>query len=175
MMTTLINAAVFNALWLVVLTQPLLIALVVLAITLAVHFMLIAKTAPAGAVMREVAWLAGVTALGWLIESLVIGFGVLKAEPDTFIALGQVPLWLLLLWLGFATLFRFGFVHLWRFKPALPLFGALAFLSYLAGANLKEGIELAQPITQSLFVIALYWACLLPGLIALYRTKVLSC
>lgn len=122
----------------------------------------------ATAVVREFCWLLIAGLVGYLFESSLALTGLL-IHDEPLEGIGVVPLWLVLLWLSFATTFRFSF----RYFLDKPIFsfviGAAVSLSYWAGDALNEDVTLAVPIWQSLLCVSLAWAFLFPLLCTMYR------
>jgi len=80
----------------------------------------------------------------------------------------HTPVWLVALWLGFVYTLDASMVWLRKLPPwALAVFGAVGGTSsYFAGERLGA-VVIATPLLQSLLVIALCWALLLPLLVRL--------
>ena len=103
---------------------------------------------------------------GAAADSVLVGTGRIRlagpALPPTL-----VPLWMIALWAGFATLLRSAFARL-RGRPALAaILGAVAGpLSYAAGARLGAA-EILAPAPASMAAIALEWGVAMPLLVAL--------
>ncbi len=114
---------------------------------------------------------------GLMAASALAGFGVetfmLQAGLATYASSGPfegfAPVWLVALWMAFATLFNVSFAWL---KPRLWLAILFAFVggpaTYFAGAKLG-GMQLAQPEWLSLAVIGVLWAVAFPILLIMAR------
>jgi len=110
--------------------------------------------------------LIGITGVtGLLVDSTLASSGLLGVEA---VILG-IPLWLLCLWLLFATTLRHSLAWLSQ-RPILSIvLGAIAGpTSYYSGSFLAD-VSLATPHSFSLLVIAALWAVLLPLLFIINR------
>lgn len=115
--------------------------------------------------------------VGLMLASAIVGFAVetllMQAGLATYAASGPIegvaPLWLVTLWMAFATMLNVSFALL---KPRLWLAILLAFIaapaSYYAGAQMGA-MELAEPIAFSLAAIGVLWAIAFPALLVLAR------
>ena len=88
--------------------------------------------------------------------------GVFSFSADNLDTISLPPIWLLCLWVSVATLFA----HSLSFLRSRYLLGALMgaigpTLSYFAGAKLS-GISLAEPIGQTLLIVAIIWSLVIP-------------
>lgn len=180
------SGLMFNLAWYVILSQSFIWAVCIMLFAFGLHVLFIcqqhlAKVADAAAaevssgleglaavLAKELSWIAAVALIGWAVESFVFSYGVLLLADPSAILVGSVPARLVLLWLCFATLFRFSFAAFPKKLYFQCILGALAVLSYFGGARLSETMSLGVSEYQSLGVIALYWACLLPLLMRAY-------
>ncbi|HRG15199.1 MAG TPA: DUF2878 domain-containing protein [Pseudomonadota bacterium] len=114
----------------------------------------------------DVALLALGVLLGFAIDSLLIAGGWLRyATP---LPSGQfAPVWILVLWAGFALTVNHSLAFL-KSRPALALlFGALGGpLAYLGAARLFEAVAFTAPQAQTLIALAVAWAIAMPLLAA---------
>lgn len=107
-------------------------------------------------------------AFGLIAESLLIASGVSSYALGTP---GSVvpPLWLVGLWMAFATTMNVSLAWLKSHIPLAALLGAFAGpASYFAGARLGA-MTLAEPVWQSLLLIGVLWAVAFPVLIVAAR------
>ena len=73
-----------------------------------------------------------------------------------------LPIWLILLWVGFASIITRSLRFLNRNLALAALFGAFGGpSSYFAGHRFG-GVEFGYPLVPTLIVVGLVWACLLP-------------
>lgn len=162
------NALFFQGAWLVNVMDLGLLSLLTSAFVVGVHLLMVWHFFGFSAVARESAWLMLATGIGLLVEFLLLYFGILLHEQRADAILG-VPLWLLFLWLLFATTFRFSLFFLQKHTILAAALGAFAALSYWAGAALNAGSKLAEPQSFALLCIAMVWALVLPALVIIYR------
>lgn len=110
-------------------------------------------------IINELQWIFAVFCCGLLLESLYFG-SVLLVRVDS---VAFPPIWLLCVWVLFATTIRFSLAWL---KPRLLLaaiFAAIsAPLSYYAGASISPTVDLVQPATFGLFIVGLTWFIVFP-------------
>ncbi|BFM50443.1 hypothetical protein THO17_26060 [Marinomonas sp. THO17] len=101
-------------------------------------------------------------ALGLLVDGSLFRWSVFTSETDVWTVQGIPPLWLLCLWISVATLFAHSLVFLQQRYWLAAVFGLVGpTMSYFAGANMA-GVSLAQPVWQSLLLVAFIWAMILP-------------
>jgi hypothetical protein len=114
---------------------------------------------------------------GLIVASAVAGFAVETALVQAGIASyassgpfeGFAPLWLVALWMAFATLVNVSLAWLKSRLWLAILFAAIGGpLSYYAGAKLG-GMTLADPLWVSLVAIGVLWAVAFPALVILAR------
>lgn len=114
----------------------------------------------------ELQLIAAAGLLGLVLETAQLGLGVLEFKghpPDAVLP----PLWILALWLQFATLFRYGLSWLsGRFGLAAVLGFLGGPLAFLGGERLGAA-TLAEPRIQSLLILGAVWAFALPVLLRL--------
>lgn len=164
-----LNAILFNITWLLCVNFGDTVAVITCIIVLAVHFCYISKN------RKEIFLLLQVLLLGVVVDSLLIASGVLIADAHTMLA----PIWMAALWLLFATTLNHCCAWLQpiavthsknndKTKPDYMAWLLVAFvgavagpLSYWAGTNFSA-MSLALPLVNSLLVISLVWALILP-------------
>lgn len=157
----LVNGILFNISWFLIVSaesgvwSPLLAAL-----HLAIHFTMV--TSAQGALRPEVGFVAAMSLLGALVDSLLFGAGVFTVGGEV----ATPPLWMTSLWPVLATTFMHAFAGL-QARPALAaLFGAVGgALSYSAGTSLTA-VDFFDPVGGPV-VLAALWAALFPLLLML--------
>ncbi|MCV2403510.1 DUF2878 domain-containing protein [Marinomonas sp. C2222] len=154
-MKAITNTALFQLVWLICVVGGSPVALIATLVYLSIHQHYLMN--------NKAEWrlivLFGV--LGCLIDGGLFKMGILL--PDSGEPLdGIMPIWLLCLWFCVGTLFAHGlrFLQSRYFAAALAGFIGPAF-SYFAGAKLTD-INLAQPTFESLLLISIIWAILVP-------------
>jgi hypothetical protein len=153
MKKTLINLALFQLGWLVCVLGGNVYAAVFTALALLIHRWLILND------RREWKLIAVIVFCGCLWDISMAQSGVLHFS-DAMLA--GIPLWLVCLWLLFATTFMHSLLWLRRYLwLAVPLGGVFGPLSYWFGANLAD-VELRAPVIASLAIMAGGWAVLFP-------------
>lgn len=96
--------------------------------------------------------------LGCAIDSFLGNLNILQFHPESRL----LPLWLACLWVLFGTTLRHSLDWTRTHKLAGALLGGIGGpASYFAGAKLTE-VSLAQPQWQTLGILALIWALLVP-------------
>lgn len=151
------NGTLFNLSWLaIVLSHSPVIAPMVVALHLFVHFGLIGRGE------REVRLIAVTFLLGAVLDQLLFLTGVFTVDGQAALA----PFWLTCLWPVLATTFLHVFES-FRSRPLLAaLFGAIGGTgSYIAGTGLSD-VAFAHPVAGPL-VMAVLWAGLFPLLLRL--------
>lgn len=111
---------------------------------------------------RELQLLLAAGALGLLVDSLQLGAGIFSYPGGTVIA-GLAPPWIVLLWVQFATLLRFGLKWMsgrYLLAAILGLVGGP--LSFFAGER-AGAIEFASIAAYA--VLAAVWAVTMPILV----------
>ncbi|REG82400.1 DUF2878 domain-containing protein [Marinomonas pollencensis] len=101
--------------------------------------------------------------LGVLVDGSFFQFGIFSYSADAQYFGNFPPIWLLCLWGAVATLFAHSLAFL---RSRYYLSAMLGFIgptvSYIAGAKLA-GITLAEPSFFSAFAVALVWSLILPA------------
>ena len=96
--------------------------------------------------------------LGCSIDSFLGHLGILLFPGDSLL----IPPWLACLWLLFGTTLRHSLAWTGQYKIAGAATGAIGGpLSYFAGAQLTE-VSLAAPLWQTLLILAVIWALIIP-------------
>ena len=109
--------------------------------------------------------------LGLVLDTLQFHLGVLTYPAPPTIP-GIAPLWILVLWLQFATLFHFALNWLSQRYLLSAVIGFLGGpLSFLAGERLGAA-TLSRPYSFSLASLALVWALAIPTLVWLTDRQV---
>ncbi|GGN36482.1 MULTISPECIES: DUF2878 domain-containing protein [Marinomonas] len=155
-MKSLLNAILFQAVWFICLLAGDLWALVVTASYLFLHDRYFMRT------RREWRLFLAFLTLGVIVDGTLFHVGVFSFSADNLDTISLPPVWLLCLWVSVATLFA----HSLSFLRSRYLLGALMgaigpTLSYFAGAKLS-GISLAEPIGQTLLIVAIIWSLVIP-------------
>ncbi len=150
--TRVANVVMFNIAWFgILLTQSSIVAPVIVIISLFAHFRVMGKGRP------ELFLIAGVTALGFVIDQTLFGSGVFNLAGHSALA----PLWLTCLWPVFATTLMHAFDWLQGRLVLSSAVGAVGgCLSYIAGVRLTVidfGSALWGPV-----IIAALWAVIFP-------------
>ena len=157
----MVNLALFQAGWFACLLLPLVYALLVAVVILLIHF---AMLVPRMDWRSEAVLLMKAVAVGAVLEVAYLLFGILVKVEGGILP----PLWLLIIWVLFATTFRHGLFWLRDRRLMSALFAALAAPgSYFGGATLNESMDLGEPIIISLLVVAVSWAIVFPLLMAM--------
>lgn len=135
------------------------------AASLAVIALHLALTTPRN---PEVRLLLAAGFVGFVVESLLMAAGLTRYAAPWPVA-GLPPVWIVLLWLAFATLIN---VSLTWLKSRLALAAVLGLiaapLSYLGGAKLGA-MSLTEPLWLTLAAIGAAWAIAFPLLLELAR------
>ena len=153
MKKTLINLALFQLGWLVCVLGGNVYAVVFTLLALLIHQWLILDD------RREWKLIGVVVFCGCLWDIAMTQTGVIHFADAMFVG---IPLWLVCLWLLFATTFTHSLLWLRRYLwLAVPLGGVFGPLSYWIGANLTDA-ELRTPVIASLAIMAAGWALLFP-------------
>ena len=147
------NAILFNLSWLaIVLTQSPVIAPLIVAVHLLLHY----RVMPKG----ELRLIAGVTVGGAIIDQMLFKVGVfnLAGQP------GLAPLWMTCLWPVFATTLMHSFAVLQNRVLLAAACGAVGgSLSYIAGVRLSA-MEFASPLWGPV-IVGILWAAVFPLLL----------
>jgi hypothetical protein len=117
---------------------------------------------------RESALAAGALVCGFVFDSLCVAFRVhlpvREIIPEPF-----TSVWLLALWVNFATTLNVSLRSIARRPLIAALLGMLGGpLAYLAGQKLGA-LQFGLPLPASLAVIGVGWAFILPGLYSFSR------
>lgn len=106
---------------------------------------------------REMQFILAVAAIGVMVDSILTASGVLIFAEST----SRLPLWMVSLWLGFATTLNHSLAVLNRSRLARVLVAiAGAPSSYLLGSRLGQ-VELGLNVLATYLVFALTWVLLL--------------
>ncbi|MGS2718229.1 DUF2878 domain-containing protein [Eionea flava] len=152
----ILNIGLFQAGWFACLLLPIGWSLGIVIAVLVTHFSVVVPHAKRGS---ECLLIGSVLIVGVLIESFYLWSHALVLVDGSSLP----PIWLLFIWLLFATTFRYSLEWL---RPKLILAaifaGIAAPMSYLAGANLNASVSLNENIGFSLFLIGGSWAIAFP-------------
>ena len=152
-----LNAVLFNVAWLLCVLGGNQVALTTAVLLVAFHIVFVSG------VYQEMFFIAGVTALGYTIDSIIFANKILISPSEYSLA----PLWLLALWMCFSTTLNHCFRVLQKRLRLAALLGAIAGTSsYLAGVRLSE-VEFGQSITLVGVTFAVIWAILFPLLMSM--------
>jgi len=163
MLRLLANIALFQLGWFVCIWQGGIAAVLVTIVVLILHFCFLVKRE---SYRVEAVLLIKVLAVGFVVETIAIQAGAL--EPiighDNLAFSAQLPpIWLLCLWVLFATTLLHGLLWL---REKLLLCSIVAAVSapssYYAGSLLSPYMALGESLIFSLAVIGLLWAAALP-------------
>lgn len=151
-----LNIGLFQAGWFACLLLPLGWSFLMVIGALVLHFSILVPASQRGS---ESLLIGSVLILGVLIECFYLwSRALILVDGSTF-----PPIWLLFIWVLFATTFRHSLAWL---RPKLWLAaifaGVAAPISYLAGANLNASVSLNDSAWFSLLVIGLSWAIAFP-------------
>lgn len=154
-----INIIAFQIAWATAVLLGDIYALAVTCIYLIIHQVFLLKGS------REWILIVVIVLLGTLVDTLFTAMGILDFGKTLIV----IPLWLICLWVMFATTL----CHSLRwFKNNLLLAAGFAAVagpfSYFAGARLND-VELGQPLWCSLLILSLWWACVFPVTLKLTR------
>jgi hypothetical protein len=155
----IVNAVVFQIAWLLCVLGGSMVAVVVTAFVLALHFQWVRDQ------QREAAFLLQCVAVGLACDLSLIYSGVL-------ITAGALPpLWLTCLWPLFGSTVGYALRPFHgRFLLCVAGGALLAPLSYLGGVRLS-GISLLEPTWLALTIIGMIWAVIFPLLVHLYTVN----
>ena len=113
---------------------------------------------------REVRLLLAAGLIGGAVDSVQSCFGLLDFQGGRTIGC-LAPAWITVMWMQFATLFRFGLAFLsGRYVLAAVLGGLGGPLAFWTGERLGA-VEFANPAWHSLVVLAAVWAVAFPILL----------
>lgn len=170
-----INAVGFQIGWLAAVIGGGLIAVAALAVILLMHFGFVARCANHGAQptrtppgtttmwSRELPLIITLTVVGVVIDGVMAASGLITFRSDGWIdVVPAVPLWLVCLWVMFATTIYHCLDWMSGRTWLATALGAVAGpLSYWAGANLGAA-TLPESVTATLLAYAAIWAVLFP-------------
>ena len=109
----------------------------------------------------RLALLAG--SIGFVVDSAQVAAGLLTF-PSGVLVPWLCPPWIVVMWMQFATTFRFSFRWVLASPGVAALAGAVGGpLAYVAGERLGA-VVLGEPRTLVLAVLAVVWAMVLPAL-----------
>lgn len=146
------NAMLFHFAWLLCVIGGDTVAIVTSFIVLAIHLRYVSGN------LRELTLLLQVMLLGLVVDSLFIIAGVLTGAELLFLP----PLWLIALWLVFATTLNHCLRWFQQHLPLAILVGAVAGpLSYWAGTRMSD-FALGSPTVRSIIIVSLVWALIFP-------------
>ena len=149
----LINLALFQIGWFVCVVGGDIYAVAFTLASLIIHNWLVLSS-PA-----EWKLIGIVVVVGCLWDVLMVQTGVISYSDPTLLG---IPIWLLCLWLLFATTFMHSLLWMNRQLPLAMVFAAvMGPASYWLGSNLTDA-ELGPPLQTSLLVMAVGWALLFP-------------
>ncbi len=148
----LLNAALFQLGWFACVLGGDLVAVVVTVAILFAHGQFFVQA------RREWLLIFGVALLGISLDGVWVFSGVLDFPQSQSI----IPIWLVCLWVVFATSLCHSFYWLQRRLILASVLGAIAGpSSYLAGAAMA-GVVIAQPSVVSIALISIAWSLLFP-------------
>ncbi len=153
------NIVLFQMGWLACVLLPDYWFLVATALILSIHLLLIV---PAGSRLDECFLLTTFFVVGFVIESIYLHSGIMLIAGNPLLP----PLWLLLLWVLFATTCRYSLRWLSsRFMFAIVFAAIGAPLSYYFGVQLRQDVLFNPSLPYSLFMISASWAVVFPILL----------
>lgn len=146
------NAILFNVAWLLCVLGGNKVAVITSVVALVIHLRYI------GGDMREIKLFLQVVLLGFFVDSLFIYSDVLVG-PNAFTF---PPVWLLSLWLVFATTLNHCLSWFQQHLFLAFIVGAVAGpMSYLAGTKMTE-FDMGTPAFQSILIVSVAWSLLFP-------------
>lgn len=152
-----LNAALFNIAWLLCVLGGNQVALVTAVLLLVFHIVIVSG------VYQEIFFIAGVTVLGYTIDSILFASNVLVSQSEYNLA----PIWLLALWICFSTTLNHCFRMLQKRLRLAAILGAIAGTSsYLAGIRLSD-VDFGMPVVQVAATLAIIWVVLFPLLMGI--------
>lgn len=127
---------------------------------LLVHVALVTQT------RREIGLLVAAALIGGVVDSLQSCFGLLRFQSGHVIGCIAPP-WILVMWMQFATLFRFGLAFLSGRYLLGAVLGALGGpFAFWVGERLGA-VDFGAPSWRSLLVLGAVWAVATPTLLRL--------
>ena len=154
-----LNAILFNVAWLLCVLGGDFVALITAMVLLVFHLLIVSR------VSQEFLFIIGVGIVGFIIDVLVFRSGLLlRANGISF-----PPLWLLALWICFATTLNHCFRFLQQRLGLAAVAGAVSgTASYIGGARLS-GVQLGVDFPIAVLTLAALWLCLFPLLMLAAR------
>ena len=154
----LLNGALFNLSWLLIVTsQSALLAWTVAALHVGLHMLIMGRG------RAEWLFILLMCGFGLVIDQLLFVAGVMRLESG-----GVAPLWLSALWPVLATTSLHVFSGLRENMPLAAVLGAIGgLLSYRLGASLSSIALGAMPVSG--IALALIWALLFPTMLFVAR------
>jgi len=150
----ILNLLIFQVGWLVCVLGGNVYALIYTPLALAFHHWFVLSRASEWPVV------AMITATGCLWDALMAFSGVINYDNTDLLGL---PIWLICLWVLFATTFhhslRWLASHLWLAAIFAAVFGPF---SYWAGSQMSDA-NIGLPLISSLLIIAAGWSLLFPA------------
>lgn len=148
----IINAIGFQIGWWVCILGTLELAVGYTLLYLIVH----AKWLLDGKVWQHIVRIA---VIGCAIDSFLAFSGVLDMGSERAV----IPLWLVCIWGMFAPCFFLSLKFLSERPLVASVFGAIGGpLAYFGGAALTQDINIGEPVWQSILILAVVWAALVP-------------
>lgn len=160
-----LNAVTFQVAWLLIVLGGDAVALGTTVVVLGCHWMWMSRE------KQEWFLIAAVPAMGFVVDSVYINLGVLPIPAQTIFSLAVAPIWLVCLWVCFATTLLHSLYFLSkRLKLCALLSACGGAWAYYCGTMLHD-IQL--PWT-SLIVLSLWWGCWVPAFFVLQKTKLIA-
>lgn len=159
----LVNAVLFQCVWLVAVQGDNRAALLALVLYWLVHLRWFFKD------RKQIRFAVAAALLGWLVDSVLANLGVIKFNGQIGLALNDLklslaPVWLLCIWLCFTPTLLISLSWLGGRPLLASLLGFLVVpFSYFGGALLSHS-TLGLSLEATLLCIACVWAILLPAL-----------
>lgn len=166
----LISGLLFEVVWLICVLAPGATLLAgVTALNIALHVWLFnGNPLNTERAIRTLRWVALVTLFGCWMDAALFRVGVFTASHELFL----LPSWLLFLWMNFALALRFAFAFLHRNLAIAAVVGGVAGpVSYWIGAKINGSVVLAEPVLQTVLLLAVLWSAFLPLLLVCARMR----
>ena len=154
------NAIGFQIGWFVCILKENLFSLALTVTLTLTHLLLIHFYKDKLLLKKEIYWLLIVAVIGFVIETLFFSIGVISENTPTLYWTHIItpPLWMVYLWLLFATSLRTSLSFLFNMHwPAYLLTGIIAPCSYFAGSHLNAHVEINEPMALNLAIISVAW------------------
>lgn len=165
-----VNGLLFQSTWFVcVLTENALLSVLSACFSILIYAIFLKAFCEQVKPQREIAWVIVLALFGIGFERLLFEMGLLEIAKYSSETLLGVNIWLVCIWLAFATTFRFCFSFLVRDIRIAPFAGFLACGSYASGASLSDEIALGGDFWLTTFYVGLLWALAMPLLCATYK------